>query len=310
MKKITKKLAFMLLSSILLVAATVNSNAFAADKMMSLTLRVEGIDENIYYDSVEVPYTDTLTLQDALTYIDTQEDSLSIIGVDTAYITDVNGETAGQFGGYDGWLYKVNGAEPIVGIDGLQLADGDNIVLYYGDPFGVGMQYPVADATNISEGIIKFTSSDTTYDANYTATVTVNPVVGATVTWNSGEESKDYVTNDDGEININKDQLTPGAHVVQISKISDAGIPLVLRFASDYTVSVGDVDTVTNTNDTKGTDSAIINDGTEAVTAEDVNNDLPKTGDRGYQRAVIFGIIAVVALAAVIFLKRKGSNEK
>lgn len=308
MKRLTKKVVFILMS-LLMVSAIFPANAFAADKTMNLTLRIEGINENVFYDSVEVPYTDTLTLQEALAFVDSEDDSISITGIDAAYITDVNGDTAGHFGGWDGWLYTVNGVEAAVGIDGMQLADGDSILLYYGDPYGVGMQYPVADTADISKGIIRFTSSDTKYDADYNATVTVNPVVGATVTWSNGDVTADYTTDDNGEISIDKDLLTQGDHAVQISKFSDAGIPLVLRYAPDYTVNVSEVVPADNTAGDEDAALAVADTDSETAVKEDTGS-LPKTGDDGTMVAVILGIAAAGALTGAVYLRRKGLYEK
>ena len=304
MKRLTKKI-MVIWMSLLMISAMLPANAFAAEKTMDLTLRIEGIEENIFYDEVEVPYTDTLTLQAALAYIDLNDESIRITGVDTAYITDINGETAGQFGGWDGWLYLVNGAEASVGIDGLQLSDGDSIVLYYGDPFGAGMQYPAADTSDIREGIIRFTSADTTYDADFNATVTVNPVVDATVILSNGNETTNYVTNERGEISMDKAQLVSGAYTLQISKISDAGIPLVLRYAPDYTIKVDVADTDT---DSKVTDSDVV--AIDGTTAKENRTGSPKTGDNSNMLMVLFGIGAAGSLLGVIYYRRKELYEK
>lgn len=232
-----KRKLFSSLLALALVLGICAPSAFAEDTL-TLTLRIEGVRENLFYKTVEVPVADAATLQAALTYIDAQEDTLTLTGVDTAYITDINGEAAAQFGGWDGWMYRVNGAEPPVGIDGFALTDGDSVVLYYGDPYGVGMQYPVADTSALASGKLKFTSTDTTYDAAGTPSTAENPVTGATVTWLSGDVSTEYTTDENGEITLDTSLLTEGAHALQIAKVSDTGIPLVLRFAPDYTVEV------------------------------------------------------------------------
>ena len=51
----------------------------------------------------------------------------------TGKITDVNGEKAGKFGGWDGWQYIVNSVSPNVGVGDYTLSDNDTVVLYYGD---------------------------------------------------------------------------------------------------------------------------------------------------------------------------------
>jgi LPXTG-motif cell wall-anchored protein len=320
MKKTTKKLALLLFTVMFLLAGSAVTTAFAADKTISITLRIEGIEQNLFYGTVEVPYSDSLTLQQALTYIDTQEDSIAITGLDTDYITDINGEASGTFGGWDGWLYKVNGLEPTVAISGMELVEGDSILLYYGDPYGVGMQFPKVDTSKLSEGVITFTSSDTTYDANYNPVVKVNPVKGATVTWSNGDTATEYVTNEKGSITIDTDQLTKGSHTVQITKTGKSKQPLVLRFAPDYMVTVDSIadntttDKVTDTNtlnsnasdtdmDTASNTKASASQDSEAATQA------PKTGEQT-ATTVTFLILAITALCGIILLKRKENNEK
>lgn len=300
MKKIVRKFTYLLLTVVYLVAVSSLSTAFAADKTMSITLRIEGIEKNIIYTTKEVPYSGTLTLAQALTYIDKQEDSMLITGLDKSYITDINGESAAKFGGWDGWLYKVNGKDVSVGIDSLELAEGDSVLLYYGDPYGVGMQFPVADTTKIKDGVITFTSSDTTYDSDGNPTVTVNPVKAANVTWSNGNTSTEYVTDEKGSIAINSDQLTPGAHALQITKTSEAGLPLVLRYAPDYTVKVEAAANISELDTSK--------DNSASVTT-DVVKEAPKTGESKAD-ASLFLVLAVAALGGAFLFRRKENHEK
>ena len=240
----TKKMGKLLLTTILIaimvsiVCIPQGIQATPENSKMKISVRIEGIEENFYYKTEEIPYTGTLTLKDALIYIDDKESDLEIKGLDTNYITEINGETAGKFGGWDGWLFTVNGEEAAAGIDALMVNNNDKVVLYYGDPYGVGMQFPEVDISKLSEGVIKFTSKDTTYDENYNPTTTINPVVGAKVTWYYGDKSEVYTTDDKGEIKILSDKMTEGEHKLQITKKNEAGAPLVLRFASDYVIVV------------------------------------------------------------------------
>lgn len=240
MKILKKPLALTLV--LLLILSTFTMTAFAATEM-SITLRVEGITSNLYNSTIEVPYTDTLTVQQALTYIDDQSDAIAITGVDAAYITGINGETAGAFGGWDGWLFEVNGVAGTSAIDTTMLADGDEILLYFGDPFGVGMQKPVVDATYIRNGVLKFTSEDTVFDANWNSTVVTNPVKGALVTWSYDGGNATYTTNESGRISVDQAFLTEGSHAIQISKpgttaVNGNYLPLVLRLKPDTTITV------------------------------------------------------------------------
>ena len=129
-----------ILCSALAAALAVSSysiSAFADDeKQMSVTVRIEGINRNLYYDTVEVPYTgDNLTVQNALMYVDEKNDDITISGVESGWITAVNDDMQATFGGWDGWLYTVNGVSPTDTVNNYNLSEGDSVVLYYGDPY-------------------------------------------------------------------------------------------------------------------------------------------------------------------------------
>ncbi len=272
-------------------------HTFAADGTYDILLRVEGINETFYYNTVEITDADELTAQELLLYADAQEDSLTMTGVDTAYITDVNGDMAGTFGGWDGWLYTVNGVAAATGIDGCVLQDGDSVVLYYGDPYGVGMQFPVVDATASAEGILTFTSEDTTYDANYNAVVTVNPVAGADVTLSDGTTSLAYITDENGQIMFDQNAFAGGTYSISISKTSEQGIPLVLRTAADATVTI-DTAVTAVTEETSQTIDAV----------PQTNDEVPGL----LYFAVGLLIFAVIGIAALIVYKvtNKKDNGK
>ncbi len=190
---------------------------------------------------MEVPVTgDALTVKDAVAYVDENDANMTVTGLATGYITAVNNETAGTYGGWDGWTYSVNGVDPSVGIADYTLNDGDSVVLYYGDPWGVGMQKPVLDMSCLGAGILRLISVDVTYGPapDYTVTTTENPVAGALVTWGYGEATAQYTTDQNGEIVIAAAQLASGNHSVQIVKYANNGCPLVLRCAPDYAVTL------------------------------------------------------------------------
>lgn len=305
MKKITQKISFLLVFIMLISMISSVSTVFAANKTMNITLRIEGIEKNLFYATEKIPYTNNLTLQNVLTYIDQQENNIKITGVDAAYITDINGEAAASFGGWDGWLYKVNGKDSSDSIDNLQLSDGDSVVLYYGDPYGLGMQFPVADTSDIKDGKITFTSSDTKFDADGNPVVSVNPVINATITWSNGDKNSKYVTDKNGQIKIDANELTDGSHAVQISKVGDTKLPLVLRFAPDYKI---DLDAASLTAK-DGATTDIQNDAKNTSNDKAATNQVAKTGE-GTTTAIILFVLAMAALTGFIFLGRKERYEK
>lgn len=253
MKNKSKNLISIISIVITMMLVILPATVFAGvESQMTITIRIEGISENLYYDTIQVPYTgENLAVNDALWYLDAQDANIKITGLKdvanniiNSYITDVNGESAGTFGGYDGWSYVVNNISPDVGMDSYNLNEGDSIVLFYGDPFAAApMQFPEIDDSKIGEGKLKFISKDASFDANWNKTITTNPVVGAKITWQYSETTATYTTDANGEITIDADRLIPGAHTIQIAKKSAESVegmylPLVLRFAPDMAVMV------------------------------------------------------------------------
>lgn len=317
-----KKILCSALAAALAVSAFSFSAFAAEEKQMSVTVRIEGISKNLYYDTVEVPYTgDSLTVQNALMYVDEKSDDITITGVENGWITAVNDDKQATFGGWDGWLYTVNGVSPIDTVNDHKLSDGDSIVLYYGDPYGVGMQYPELDASKISEGILTFTSKDTTYDADYNPIVTTNPVEGATVEWSTDDGNVSYTTDKNGSISIEDKYLTEGNHSIAINKVSENGIPLVLRFAPDYEVNVpakSDESSVESSevSQESSIEASVAENSKPEVSTESSaeptstavqDGKAPSTGDSS--AITVIALTSTMAFA-VILMTRKRNNEK
>lgn len=291
-------------------------SAFADnEKQMSVTVRIEGISKNLYYNTVDIPYTgENLTVQNALMYVDQQSDDITITGVENGWITAVNDEKQASFGGWDGWLYTVNGVSPTDTVNDHMLSDGDSIVLYYGDPYGIGMQYPEIDTSKITDGILTFTSKDTSYDADYNPTVVTNPVKDAKVELGTEDGSISYTTDENGSINIDDKYLTEGNHSISISKVSENGLPLVLRFAPDRTVAFPSKpqkpsnESSESSNESSKPES-ISQESTKPSEPSAVSQDgkVPSTGDSS---ALTVVILTASAAFAVILTARKRNHEK
>ena len=283
MKRKLRKLTGVILAIALLIACT-SFSASADSKTMQITLRIEGIEQNFYYETLSIPYTDSLTVQSAVIYADTQSDKLTIIGAegDNPYITDINGDYAGKFGGWDGWLFTVNDTEASTGMQDAILKDGDSVLLYYGDPYGIGMQYPKADTSKLAKGILRFVSSDTTYDSDWNPIVTENPVADMKVIWDSSE----YTTDKNGEIILKTEDLTIGNHSVSIEKTASNGAPIILRFAPDFSIEVTEIENSTTDKETDKIEDKVENPNT----SDDVS---------------LFFVVAFMAVATVIITKRR-----
>lgn len=236
MKK-SKKIISVMLACIMLLSCF-SAFAFAADKTVCVRLRVEGIKANLFNSSVYV--------KEGATVLDTLESAkgLSVTTVDSfygPYVSEINGDKEKTFGGFDGWNFLLNGASPSVGVSSCEVNDGDSVIFYYADTYMLGMQYPKADTSKISDGIISFTSEDTTYDSvTWEPVISVNPVKDMTVTWGFGSgKTATYTTDENGQIKLDKDCLTNGFHSLSVSRNAANGCPTVLRLEPDYTVETG-----------------------------------------------------------------------
>lgn len=299
-----------------IAAGVFSISAFADnEKQMSVTVRIEGISKNLYYNTVDIPYTgENLTVQNALMYVDQQSDDITITGVENGWITAVNDEKQASFGGWDGWLYTVNGVSPTDTVNDHMLSDGDSVVLYYGDPYGVGMQYPEIDTSKITDGILTFTSKDTSYDADYNPTVVTNPVKDAKVELGTEDGSVSYTTDENGSINIDDKYLTEGNHSISISKVSENGLPLVLRFAPDRTVAFPSKPQEPSSESSESSNESskpesISQESTKPSESSTVsqNGKVPSTGDSS---ALTVVILTASAAFAVILTARKRNHEK
>jgi hypothetical protein len=314
MKKLKKNNLLAGFAATALTAVLIPSVFVNAESLINITFRVEGVSGNLYYDTVSVPDDGNVTVQKAIEYIDSVTDNLTVTGADSGYITDINGQSSGMFGGWDGWFYNVNGENPSVGIDGFTLKSNDNLVLFYADyPY----QNPVADTTKIKDGILKFTSSDTVYDDNWNASIVVNPVANATVTWYYGEDFVIYKTDNNGQIKIDSSQLSEGSHRVQIEKYNKQKIvdgkysPTVLRFAPDYMITVNLSETatqatVTTTSETVENIKATETSQTQLTDEEKIS---PDTGD-SLNSFIFASAIISVALLAFSFRKMQIKNNR
>ena len=286
----------------------------SADENSDVTVRIEGINECLYYGTYEL--SESKTVADVLSSIDEADDSISITGISDGYITAVNDDKAAHFGGWDGWLYLVNDVEPTVSVSEYTVKGGDSIVLYYGDPYGVGMQRPVADTSEISKGIIKFTSKDAEYDADYNVTYNVNPVADMTVTWEADGKTTEIVTDENGQITVPSDFLTKGSHKLSVSKVSESGIPLVLRLAPDFEVQVDEiiaaettaVSTTTSTETTTAATTAALTEtknvsstAKSTTKAASAKNSSPKTSDA----MPVVGLFGLTAALTALMARKK-----
>ncbi|MBQ8296368.1 MAG: DUF4430 domain-containing protein [Ruminococcus sp.] len=249
MKK-TVKNTFISVLGASFIAMSVPTAVFAETepKYINVSLRIEGISENLC--ELEAQYlceNEAVYASDIVRFFDESDNSFEVSWTESdygSYISAVNGESEGTFGGWDGWQYRVNGEAPSVGLSAYEVSDGDEIVVYYSDAYGVGMQFPQA-SYYYSDGTLIFTSMDTAYDANWNPVVTENPVADMTVELR-GAESYSFKTDESGCVDLENAGVAPGDYQLYYEKQSAEGIPLVLRPSGkvvlEYGYILGDVD--------------------------------------------------------------------
>lgn len=239
MKMFKKSMSILLVVMMLISSLALCS--FAADDV-NVSLRIEGIDKCLFYGDVTAKAD--ATVLDIIKAADEADESLTATIVDSdygPYLVDINGIVAGSYTVmmWDGWSYMVDGVSPDVGVSAYKVEDGDVIVMYYGDPWNTGMQYPIAHTENVADGIISFTSMDTVYDENWNAVTKEMPVTGYTLTWGYNGKTVEITPDENGVCKIPYKYLTIGEHTVQIEKYDEkTTLPTVLRFAPDFSVEI------------------------------------------------------------------------
>lgn len=233
-----------ILSITLVLILMMLSFSFAVNAETSfVNVRIEGVDDTLFEGDIAMELTESSTVCDVLEKLNDANDNVSILGLTGGYITEVNGIKSSAFGGWDGWLYSVNGTSPDVGITDYRVKRGDNIVLYYGD---YPCQLPKMNTVQAYKGVLVFESYDTTYDENWNPTSQWMPVTGADV--KVGDNT--YTTDENGAVKLNTSDLT-SFNLVQINKKSSTGAPAVCRFSKDTGFYYNDIngDNIVNIND-------------------------------------------------------------
>ena len=220
-----------------LVATTCILPAFANSPSLTVDLRIEGKNGNLFYDEITTNNSANYNIINILMLADSQSESMTIEGLSMGYITAINSEKIGQTeSGLDTYNIRVNGEYvPFANAASYPLKNGDEILVYYGEEFGDGVMFPIVDTAKIEEGYIKFMCEVPSEDGKST---TVKAISGATVTWYCDEVPFSYTTDGRGGIYIEKAALTSGSHRIALDLYREDGTPLVLRLAPDYTVNV------------------------------------------------------------------------
>ena len=232
-------LAIMMLASVMALTASGDGS-----ETVTVSLRIEGVDEMMYYNE-EIKLEAGASIADLMEALNGIDGAPEVVITEAGYVSEIGGLTDGDYGGWSGWSFHLNDVSLTSGISDYVLHEGDMVVCFYGDPWGIpGMQYPVPDISRLfSESVIAFTSIDTTYDDEFNEVLEENPVAGALVTFNGAE----YTTDENGEIVIADKTGISGFRSLQIGKYDEeTGLPTVLRFSPDFLLYVPFADMLDN----------------------------------------------------------------
>ena len=292
----------------------------SAGNTISVKLEIEGPDSCFFYGNISV---DTDNLAGAMKEADSENDKFTMDWQPSQYgdyLTEVNGIKSATFLsqnglGYDGWMFKINGTALTSGASATTIKDGDAIVLYYSDEYGVGMQYPEIDLSQAEKGILTFTSQDASYNSDGSVSYIKKPVTEATVTLDGTE----YLSDESGSITVPSSVLTTGYHSIQIEKSTSYGCPLVLRFSPDAAICVSSSENgetsfaftsmpQDDTTDTSAEVTTATPGSQSSETEETTNTSTPKTGGPSLLIFIVL-IIASAAVSSIAFIARKNENK-
>lgn len=250
MKRNIKRMLPVFLALLLTLSCLVPFSLGAEDEQGTVRVKIEGIYSTVYDGIITYknePGDGPFTVKELMSFLNDNE-NLAIVGLESNYITSIAGESAGFFGGWDGWIFRINGVEGSESIETATVEDGDELLFYYSDEYGIGCQYPEINIDEIYEtGKISFTSSDVDWSTGEPI-VFENPVSGAFISFfNEANNGSDYIaaaiTAEDGSVTLPKNVLHSGNLAFFIEKYSSNGVPVVIRRRFDISL-IGPFDDV------------------------------------------------------------------
>lgn len=213
-------------------------NPNAAPKTVSL--QVEGIEGNVYYG--EVAWTEGAT---ALSVLETalKDAKVEYVVKDSQYggkfVDSIGQDTSAKYGGYDGWMYYVDGQSPMFSIDAYALQGGEQVLVAYGD---MNLVLPIITAQKNYKGqvTVQVEADVTYYDESWNASIVREPMIGTKVT----VDGVDYTADNKGQVVLSAESAAKETVSVQVEKIAEGGAPLLARLAPDYTLDLTAAETV------------------------------------------------------------------
>ena len=206
------------------------------DQAVPVSVRVEGPHGNILYNDAFVVRgsQSLLTVFDAITQalihsaVPFEAQGMGILSID-----NIENDSSDMTSGY--WMYTINKEKYLNG--GMPgpttiIEENDEIIVYY----GWNATYPFVDSELQQNGDVKLTFTSYQYSGNDSV---LRPIEGLSVFWAMGTD-KEYSTNtdEDGVATIPVEYADEGSYTLQIEKIGDDDLPLVIRLAPGYEITI------------------------------------------------------------------------
>ena len=213
----------------------------AALQKINISVRVEGSTKNIESSKSFDVYSssDSISASDAVAqFLDSKwiPYFMNYYG----YISEINNEAAGKYGGYDGWLGAVNGDLNIYNVK-----DGDDVIFFYGDfpqDYDPSTYIPTikADTANYKLGNPLDIEVTSTYDVTEWDPITYEPI--STVTKNIVLPDVDVKINNwtgktdaNGKITIPALAINKGLQSIDFSQEHQDRTPGIVRTTLSFT---------------------------------------------------------------------------
>ncbi|MDF2674467.1 MAG: surface/cell-adhesion protein [Clostridiales bacterium] len=195
------------------------------NEKITASVRIESYDKNVLYNkdvttgNVKVfDYDGASYTQGKVTVYSFVMKALNSMGIKSnvsysygaPFIASINDIAGGKFGGWDGWMYFVNGVDPGVGMTDLEVKAGDEILVYYGDwgikPLEITLPGTASKVQTI-EVSVKADGKGVAADV-----------------WVNG---KKYITDANGILTLTIDEV--GSLEVYAEKLDEKGKPMYVR---------------------------------------------------------------------------------
>lgn len=195
----------------------------------SVRLRVEGISELLAFDP-EYPLTAELSALDLVcALLDSRDVPYT---AEYGYLVSVGHDNAGAFGGFDGFVFYVNGEESLEAPGSLIPKEGDELLFCYADLNGEPPTlWPKVEAIRGADGLVTLLVSGgrMTFVGEQTG-MEYTPVAGAEVTVNEVL----YHTDAAGKLVLDAELSRRAQVSLQVELYTEDGRPLLIRLAPDY----------------------------------------------------------------------------